>query len=104
MKLSREEAVKEIQKRVDAAEDDIIQFLRDIVAIPSMNGELKEVGDRIAVEMNKLGFEEVRFDKMGNIMGRIGNGEKVIVYDSHIDTVGIGDPEEWEWDHRRKTD
>jgi len=98
MKLSREEAVKEIQKRVDGAEDDIIQFLRDIVAIPSMNGELKEVGDRIAIEMNKLGFEEVRFDKMGNIMGRIGSGKKVIVYDSHIDTVGIGNREEWDWD------
>jgi putative selenium metabolism hydrolase len=98
MELSREEAVQEIKKRVDAAQDDIIQFLRDIVAIPSMNGELKEVGERIAAEMNKLGFDEVRFDKMGNIMGRIGNGEKVIVYDSHIDTVGIGDPNNWEWD------
>ena len=98
MELSREEAVQEIKKRVDAAQDDIIQFLRDIVAIPSMNGELKEVGERIAAEMNKLGFDEVRFDKMGNIMGRIGNGEKVIVYDSHIDTVGIGDPDNWEWD------
>jgi acetylornithine deacetylase/succinyl-diaminopimelate desuccinylase-like protein len=31
-------------------------------------------------------------------MGRIGNGEKVIVFDSHIDTVGIGDPHEWQWD------
>ncbi len=98
MVLSREEAVQEIQKRVEASSDDIIQFLRDIVAIPSMNGELKEVGERIAAEMNKLGFDEVRFDKMGNIMGRIGNGEKVIVYDSHIDTVGIGDPNNWEWD------
>jgi putative selenium metabolism hydrolase len=59
---------------------------------------LKEVGERIAAEMNKLGFEEVRFDKMGNIMGRVGNGKRVIVYDSHIDTVGIGDASSWEWD------
>jgi len=98
MKLSKEEAAQEIQKRVDAAEEDIIKFMRDIVAIPSMEGQLKDVGERIAAEMNKLGFDEVRFDKMGNIMGRIGNGKKVIVYDSHIDTVGIGDPDEWEWD------
>jgi putative selenium metabolism hydrolase len=48
--------------------------------------------------MRKLGFDEVRFDKMGNILGRIGNGPKVLVYDSHIDTVGVGDPDEWEWD------
>ena len=98
MKLSKEEAAQEIQKRVDAAEEDIIKFMRDIVAIPSMEGQLKDVGERIAAEMNKLGFDEVRFDKMGNIMGRIGSGEKVIVYDSHIDTVGVGDPDEWEWD------
>ncbi len=98
MKLSTEDAAKEIQKRIDAAEKDIVQFMRDIVAIPSMEGQLKDVGERIAAEMNKLGFDEVRFDKMGNIMGRIGNGQRVIVYDSHIDTVGIGDPEEWDWD------
>ena len=98
MKLSKEEAAQEIQKRVDAAEEDIIKFMRDIVAIPSMEGQLKDVGERIAAEMNKLGFDEVRFDKMGNIMGRIGDGERVIVYDSHIDTVGVGDPDEWEWD------
>src|SRR5512143_3669806 len=48
--------------------------------------------------MKKLGFDEVRFDKMGNTVGRIGNGKKVIVFDSHIDTVGVGDPSEWKWD------
>ncbi|MEK6220963.1 MAG: YgeY family selenium metabolism-linked hydrolase, partial [Chloroflexota bacterium] len=37
-------------------------------------------------------------DKMGNILGRIGDGERVIVMDSHVDTVGIGDPQEWQWD------
>ncbi len=98
MALSKAEAVNEIQKRIDAAEEDIIKFMRDIVAIPSMDSQIKDVGERIAAEMNKLGFDEVRFDKMGNIMGRIGDGEKTIVFDSHIDTVGVGDPEEWEWD------
>jgi putative selenium metabolism hydrolase len=48
--------------------------------------------------MKKLGFDEVRFDKMGNTVGRIGDGRRVLVYDSHIDTVGIGDPATWEWD------
>ena len=90
--------IQEIQKRVEASREDIIKFMREICAIPSMESQLKNVGDRIAAEMNKLGFDEVRFDKMGNIMGRIGSGKRVIVYDSHIDTVGVGDPSEWEWD------
>lgn len=89
---------QEIKKKVQENRENIIQFMRDICAIPSMDSQLKEVGERIAAEMNKLGFDEVRFDKMGNIMGRIGNGKRVIVYDSHIDTVGIGDPSTWEWD------
>lgn len=90
--------VKEIQKRVLASRDDIIKFMREIVAIPSMDSQLKDVGERIAKEMNKLGFDEVRFDKMGNIMGRVGKGKRVIVYDSHVDTVGVGDPASWGWD------
>ncbi len=48
--------------------------------------------------MRKLGYDEVRFDKMGNILGRIGSGKRTIVYDSHIDTVGVGDPAGWDWD------
>jgi putative selenium metabolism hydrolase len=91
-------SVQEIKKRVEENRENIVQFMLDIVAIPSMNGQLKDVGDRIQAEMQKLGFDEVRFDKMGNTIGRIGNGPRVIVFDSHIDTVGVGDPDEWEWD------
>src|SRR3990172_9366458 len=90
--------VKDIKKKVQDNRENIIQFLRDIVAIPSMDSQLKDVGERIQAEMRKLGFDEARFDKMGNTIGRIGNGPKVIVFDSHIDTVGVGDPSEWEWD------
>jgi putative selenium metabolism hydrolase len=88
----------EIQARVAQHREDIIQFLLDICAIPSMEGQLKEVGERIQDEMRRLGFDEVRFDRMGNTIGRIGQGPKVIVFDSHIDTVGIGDPADWSWD------
>ena len=90
--------VEIIKSKVAERRDEIIQFMLDIVAIPSMNGQLQAVGERIGAEMRKLGFEEVRFDKMGNILGRIGNGPRTLVYDSHIDTVGVGDPATWGWD------
>ena len=92
------ETVPEIKHRVEASRARIIQFMRDIAAIPSMESQIGEVGERIAVEMRRVNFDEVRFDKMGNILGRIGDGPRVIVFDSHIDTVGIGDPSTWEWD------
>jgi putative selenium metabolism hydrolase len=88
----------QISQSVSAARAEIILFMREIVAIPSMDSQLKAVGERIGAEMRKLGFDEVRFDKMGNILGRIGSGPRVLVYDSHVDTVGIGDPAAWEWD------
>ena len=87
-----------IHQRVEQSRQVIIQLMQDIVAIPSMDSQIGPVGERIAQEMRMLHYDEVRFDKMGNILGRIGNGPKVMVYDSHIDTVGIGDPSAWEWD------
>jgi putative selenium metabolism hydrolase len=89
---------KAIQAKVQEKREDIIKFMRDIVAIPSMESQIGPVGERVQLEMKKLGFDEVRFDKMGNTIGRIGNGKRVLVYDSHIDTVGVGDASAWEWD------
>jgi putative selenium metabolism hydrolase len=91
-------STNEIQNQVAQNRDEIIKFFIDICAIPSMESQIGPVGERVAEEMRGLGFDEVRFDKMGNILGRIGNGPRTIVYDSHIDTVGIGDPSSWEWD------
>lgn len=93
-----QEQVEAIQKRVAESREDIIKFMREICAIPSMDSKIGPVGERIQAEMRKLGYDEVRFDKMGNTLGRIGSGPKVIVMDSHIDTVGIGDPTLWDWD------
>ncbi len=89
---------KEIRQQVSQNSNDIIQFMRDICAIPSMESLIGPVGERIQSEMRKLKYDEVRFDKMGNTIGRIGIGPKVLLYDSHIDTVGVGDREDWGWD------
>lgn len=83
---------------MEREQDRMIRFLREIVAIPSMEGQIRKVGERIAEEMNKLHFHDIHFDRMGNILGHLGDGPVTIVYDSHIDTVGIGDPEAWKWD------
>jgi putative selenium metabolism hydrolase len=90
------------RERLDAAaqalEGDIVGFLRDLIAIPAESCQEGPVIQRIKQEMEKVGFDEVRIDPMGNILGRIGSGSKVIMMDSHTDTVGVGDPKEWAWD------
>ena len=90
--------LRNLQADVARQRETIITFLREICAIPSLDGQIGPVGERVAQELRLLGFDEVRFDRMGNILGRLGAGETVVVYDSHIDTVGIGDPEAWAWD------
>ena len=90
--------VADVRRRVQQRRDEIIRFLRDICAIPSMDSLIGPVGECVQAEMRGLGWDEVRFDRMGNTVGRIGDGPRTIVFDSHIDTVGVGDPAEWEWD------
>jgi putative selenium metabolism hydrolase len=92
------ELIGSIRASVGANRHSIIAFLRELCAIPSIDSQIGPVGERAAAEMHKLGFDEIRFDRMGNILGRIGSGPKTLLYDSHIDTVGIGDAAEWEWD------
>jgi len=79
-------------------EADIVQFLRDLIAIPAESCHEGPVIQRIRREMEKVGFDEIRIDPMGNILGRIGSGKTVVMMDSHTDTVGVGDPKEWAWD------
>jgi putative selenium metabolism hydrolase len=35
---------------------------------------------------------------MGNVLGYIGRGKRLIAIDAHIDTVGVGNPENWNYD------
>jgi len=92
------EAQRAVNEELAQHHDTMIQFLRDIVAIPSYDSQIGPVGDAVGARMADLGFDEVRHDAMGNILGRIGNGPRTLLYDSHIDTVGVGDPAQWQWD------
>jgi putative selenium metabolism hydrolase len=76
----------------------MIEFLRELVAIPSYDSQIGPVCEAIGARMADLGFDEVRYDSMGNILGRIGAGPRTLLYDSHVDTVGVTDRAQWQWD------
>ena len=92
----------DIKKKIAALSekyrDDMAEFLRDMIRIPSTSGNEYKVIQRIKSEMEKTGFDEINIDKMGNIIGRIGNGKKIIAMDAHIDTVDVGDSDLWKVD------
>jgi putative selenium metabolism hydrolase len=83
---------------VRAREDQIIAFLRDLVALRSPSGKEEAVVRRVAAEMEKVGFDEVRIDPLGNVMGRMGDGPRVVAFDAHLDTVDVTDPDQWDCD------
>jgi putative selenium metabolism hydrolase len=48
--------------------------------------------------MEEAGFDEVQIDGLGNVIGRIGTGSRILAIDGHMDTVGIGNPQNWTFD------
>ncbi|MDD2715511.1 MAG: YgeY family selenium metabolism-linked hydrolase [Candidatus Wallbacteria bacterium] len=91
-----QEKVRLIKEKVHEYEKDMVSFLRDIISIPSHSGREKKVVQRIQKEMKKVGLDEIRVDGLGNIIGRLGSGSKILAYDAHIDTVEVGDPSLWD--------
>jgi putative selenium metabolism hydrolase len=77
---------------------DMVRFLRDLIAIPSESGGERAVVERIANEMTGAGFDEVKIDGLGNVLGRVGSGPRIIAIDGHVDTVGVGDQSAWRCD------
>lgn len=74
------------------------QFLCDMIKIPSTSCEETAVVDRIAEEMRRVGFDAVRIDAFGNVIGRIGSGTRLLAYDAHVDTVDVGNRDRWDFD------
>lgn len=79
-------------------EKDMTAFLRAIVKNPGESCNEKAHIDTIFNEMKKLEFDEIIIDPQGNIIGYMGNGSRIIAYDAHIDTVGIGLIDNWSFD------
>ena len=89
---------EKIKAAAQAYQADMTRFLRDMISHPSESCEEREVVHCIKAEMEKLGYDKVEIDGLGNVIGWMGDGDKIIAIDSHIDTVGIGNRENWTHD------
>lgn len=89
---------KRILALAEKYKGEMAEFLRDMIRIPSESSDEELVIKRIKAEMEKVGFDEVIIDKMGNVIGKIGHGKHLIAMDAHIDTVGIGEINNWKYD------
>ncbi len=75
--------------------EELIEFYRQAVRTRSYSDEEGDLAKLILAQMRMLGYDEAYIDTTGNVVGRMGNGPKVIHFDSHMDTVQVNDPEDW---------
>ena len=91
----------DLEKIKTAAENyrgEMSAFLRAMISCPSESGEEREVAACIKSEMEKLGYDKVEVDGLGNVIGWMGSGDRIIAIDAHIDTVGTGNMDNWKAD------
>ena len=74
------------------------QNLGRLVKIKSLSLGEGDVMRELERQMKEAGFDEVRIDGLGNVIGRIGNGSRVLAIDAHMDTVDVGNLDNWDFD------
>ena len=77
-------------------ERELVEFTQSLIRIQSYSGQEEQIIHFIEQNMKALGFDEVIIDSMGNLLGRMGSGQKSILFDSHVDTVAVNDESEWD--------
>ena len=87
-----------IKGKAEGYKAQMTKFLRDLIAIPGESCGEEGVVKRIEKEMISLGFDKVKIDPQGNILGYVGTGKTLIAFDAHIDTVGLGELSNWTFD------
>ena len=92
MPILTEKDFSAIHKKASSYREAMTKFLRAIIQNAGESCKEKQHILTIQKEMEALGFDDVRIDPMGNILGFIGSGSRLIAFDAHIDTVGIGSP------------
>jgi putative selenium metabolism hydrolase len=89
---------RKIMEMAENYKDYTAENLSKLVRIQSISKEEKDVNAELKRQMGEAGFDEVRIDPLGNVIGRIGNGKKILAIDAHMDTVDVGNPDNWDFD------
>ncbi len=92
------EIYSKINELADKYRDYTAKNLSNLVKIKSLSLKEKEVQHELKRQMEEAGFDEVKIDGLGNVIGRIGNGKKILAIDGHMDTVDIGNLNNWDFD------
>ena len=76
-------------------QEQLLETYKKAIQTRSYSNEEEKLAKFLQTVMLDLDFDEVHIDRVGNVVGRVGNGPVVIHFDSHMDTVAVSDAEEW---------
>jgi putative selenium metabolism hydrolase len=88
-------------KKANELQGGMVEFARRLVQSPSLPGQEGEVAALVAAEMQRLGYDDVRTDRTGNVIGLIrataptSQPPRSIMFNTHMDQVDVGDHARW---------
>jgi len=90
-----DKSAEKVMQLAEKYRDLTARNLSRLVQIKSLTGGEKEVAVELKKQMADAGFDEVRLDGLGSVLGRIGRGKRLLAFDAHIDTVDQGNLDNW---------
>jgi len=80
-----------------------LAFCQELVRLESLSGEEQAVAEAVEREMRSLGFDEVRRDELGSVVGVIHGARAAgtdaapgaLLFDAHMDVVPATEPAAW---------
>ena len=118
--LNKNEAIESVLQKIDSMRSEIVEFLQDIIKIPSITGQEKEIQEFIASKLKEWGvkydmweIDEVELVKnplaekpkasykgrpmlVGIVEGT--GGGRSLIFNGHIDVIPPGPKESWKYD------
>ncbi len=92
------EIIEAIRQKAEAYRNYTAENLSKLVRIKSLSSKEGEVQAELKRQLEEAGADEVWVDGLGNVIGRIGNGRKILAFDGHMDTVDLGRLDNWDFD------
>lgn len=90
---------EQVKKLAEENREELVEILSNLIKYRSVTGTEgeKEAVEYLQKKMEEFDYDEVSTDRIGNVVGKIGDGPKTIVFDAHIDVVDA-EEERWETD------
>jgi len=87
------DVLRAVRRTVDKWRDRVVDLSRVLISIPSLSGQEGDVAKALSRAMDELGYDEVRVDEVGNVIGTVHGVSRSpgVVLNGHMDTVPPAD-------------